>query len=40
MAEVARVRSVRWLDEGRAAIEAWNEHVERHRLPLGDYRQF
>jgi post-segregation antitoxin (ccd killing protein) len=29
-----------WLIENRAAIDAWNEHVERQALPLSVFRQF
>jgi post-segregation antitoxin (ccd killing protein) len=29
-----------WLIENRAAIEAWNEQVERDGLPLARFRQF
>lgn len=39
-AEVARARQEAWLVENRAAMEAWNEHVEQHGLPLAEYRQF
>ncbi|HET7883320.1 MAG TPA: type II toxin-antitoxin system CcdA family antitoxin [Acetobacteraceae bacterium] len=37
---VAETRAERWLHENRDAIEAWNEYVEKHGLPLGEYRQF
>ena len=39
-AAVSEARRQRWLDENRAAIQAWNEHVETHGLPLAAYRQF
>ena len=39
-AAVSEARRQRWLDENRAAIQAWNEHVEMHGLPLAAYRQF
>ena len=29
-----------WLAENRAAIEAWNEYVERHGLQLAEFRPF
>jgi hypothetical protein len=29
-----------WLEENRAAIESWNQWVEKHGLPLAKYRQF
>ena len=39
-AEVTRTRADRWLEENRAAMDAWNDHVERHGLPLAEFRQF
>jgi len=30
----------RWLDENRAAIEAWNRWTESNELPLAEYRMF
>ena len=39
-AAVTDVRRQRWLQQNRAAIEAWNGHVEEHGLPLAAYRQF
>jgi len=39
-AEVARARARAWQAENRAAMEAWNDHVERNGLPLAEYRQF
>ena len=39
-AAVAEHRRARWLEENRDAIEAWNEHVAEHGLPLAAYRQF
>jgi antitoxin CcdA len=39
-AEVTEARRRRWLDENQGAIEAWNEHVAVHGLPLAVYRQF
>ena len=39
-AEVARVREQQWLLENRAAMDAWNAHVEEHGLPLAAFRQF
>jgi antitoxin CcdA len=38
--EVADIRRQRWLAENRDAIEAWNEHVAAHGLPLASFRQF
>jgi antitoxin CcdA len=39
-AEVAAARRRRWLEENREAIESSNEYVERHGLPLAQFRQF
>ena len=39
-ASVAEARAQRWLRENRDAMEAWNEYVEEHGLPLGEFRQF
>jgi antitoxin CcdA len=38
--QLAKVRSERWLAENRAAIDAYNAHVEEHGLPLARFRQF
>ena len=38
--EVAEKHRQRWLAENRDAMEAWNEHVAAHGLPLGAFRQF
>ncbi len=37
---VAEARRARWLDENKAAIEAYNGMVERDGLPLDEFRQF
>jgi antitoxin CcdA len=37
---VAETRAAKWLQENQAAIEAWNEYVDKHGLPLAEYRQF
>jgi antitoxin CcdA len=29
-----------WLLENRAALDGWNEYVEKHGLPLAKHRQF
>lgn len=29
-----------WKIENSAALEAWNEYVDQHGLPLAKYRQF
>ena len=39
-AQLVQVRGERWLAENRAAIEASNDYVEQHGLPLARYRQF
>ena len=39
-AQLTQVRGERWLEENRAAIEASNDYVEQHGLPLARYRQF
>ena len=35
-AEKARL----WKLENRAALDAWNDYVDQHGLPLAKYRQF
>lgn len=37
---VAEAKAKRWLAENRPAIEAWNDSVDRHGLPLAEFRQF
>ena len=32
--------SRRPLEENRAAIDAWNDDVEQHGLPLAEFQQF
>lgn len=39
-AELKKVREERWLAENRAALEAWNEWVERNGLPYEEFRPF
>ena len=39
-AEVASLRRQHWLEQNSEAIEGYNEHVARHGLPLGAFRQF
>ena len=39
-AEVGSIRRQRWLEENRAAMEAWNEYVTENDLPLAAFRQF
>jgi antitoxin CcdA len=40
MAEVTAARRHRWIEENRAAMEAWNEHVAAKGLPLPAERPF
>jgi antitoxin CcdA len=37
---VAEARAAVWLKENRPAIEAWNQYVEEHGIPLAEFRQF
>jgi antitoxin CcdA len=37
---VAAEKSRLWKLENRAALEAWNEYVDRNGLPLAQFRQF
>ena len=39
-AAVAKTTAQRWLQENRAAMDAWNDYVEKHGLPLAAFRQF
>jgi antitoxin CcdA len=39
-AEVSAARAKAWQEENRDAIDAANEYVEKHGLPLARYRQF
>jgi len=39
-ASVAETRRAQWLAENQAAIEAYNERVEKEGLTLAAYRQF
>ena len=39
-AEVAAIRRQRWLEQNRDAMQAWNEHVAQHGLPLAGNRPF
>jgi len=40
VAEIARERSRRWLDDNADAIASSNAYVEQHGLPLAKYRRF
>jgi antitoxin CcdA len=37
---VAETKAQRWLRENRDAMDAWNDYVEQHGLPLAAFRQF
>ena len=37
---VAESKAAAWQREHRPAMEAWNEYVEEHGLPLANYRAF
>lgn len=39
-AAVAEARAERWQRDNRAAMDAWNDYVEQHGLPLAPFRQF
>ena len=40
IAAVVEQRRQRWLIENSEAMDAWNDHVAEHGLPLADYRAF
>jgi antitoxin CcdA len=37
---VAAEKARLWKLENRATIEAWNEYIGKHGIPLEEYRQF
>jgi antitoxin CcdA len=39
-AAVADAHRQRWLEANQGAMEAWNDHVAAHGLPLAAFRQF
>jgi antitoxin CcdA len=39
-ASVAEARAAAWLQQNRPALDAWNDHVEEHGIPLSEFRQF
>lgn len=39
-AEIAKCRAEQWRDDNRAALLSSNDYVERHGLPLADFRPF
>lgn len=38
--QVALSRAEQWREENREAIQYWNAHVDKHGLPLGQFRMF
>ncbi len=38
LAEVGAAKARRWQEDNRAAIDAWNGHVDRHGIPLAEFR--
>ncbi len=40
VAAVTEARRQRWLEENHQAMEAWNDYVAEHGIPLAAYRQF
>jgi antitoxin CcdA len=39
-ASVVEARARQWLRDNRDALDAWNEYLEQHGLPLAEFRQF
>jgi len=39
-ASVSEARATAWLRENRPALDAWNDYVEKHGIPLSEFRQF
>lgn len=39
-AAVSQAKAARWLSENQEAIQAWNDYVEQHGLPLEQFRRF
>ena len=38
--EIKATREARWREENAEAIQAWNDYVAEHGLPLAKYRKF
>ncbi|MBV9758073.1 MAG: type II toxin-antitoxin system CcdA family antitoxin [Alphaproteobacteria bacterium] len=36
----AGIQACLWIQENRAAIDAWNAYIEQHGVPLSEFRQF
>ena len=39
-AAVSEAQAAAWLKENRPAIDAWNDYIEEHGIPLAEFRQF
>jgi antitoxin CcdA len=39
-AAVREEKARQWQERNAAGFEAWNEYVERHGVPLSEYRKF
>lgn len=37
---ISEARAARWLDENGAALDAYNDYVQKYGLPLADQRLF
>ena len=37
---VKKARGARWLEENKAALDAYNDYVAEHGLPLAKFRRF
>ncbi len=39
-AEIAKARAEQWREDNREALNSSNDYVERHGVPLAEFRQF
>lgn len=39
-AAVSEAQAAGWLRQNRPAIDAWNDYIEGHGIPLAEFRQF
>jgi antitoxin CcdA len=39
-AAVLEAQTAAWLKENGPAIDAWNDYIEEHGIPLAEFRQF
>ncbi len=39
-AEIAKSRAAQWVEENRDALQSSRDYVERHGLPLSEFRHF